>query len=569
MTGAAAAVALALGSLGTGALLVGAWALTSAARESFDVRGAVAAFVLTALVLVAEPTLAAPVLGALFGFGVGLGTGLGCMRLEREAWLGITIVLGCAAVVLVGEPGPVHGDGPLAWVELWLRAPGTPLAIGAGVVVVLAGRLPGIALGGLALLLFSLWSEGRPRIAEAGATAALLAGAAVAWLPRARLPLVWILVGVQLLVAALGWIPAVDPYDHPPDLPRRRGAVLDVRVGGAALVSGLAVAPDGRVFYGEMATGVVRELDPGGEGPGQILARVTLPKIHGARRSYELGLWGLAVHPRVHWLYAMAVHRWDESSPDPLDRSSRVVRIGLQGEQRGRLEDVVTGLPAGPIHSGGVLAFGPDGQLYVTVGDGLLYGPRGSVAVEPGPGPATLSGAVLRYTADGRPSEGNPSAGSPVYAWGFRNPYGLTFDADGALFVTENGADCCDRLLRVQPGAHHGWPPTEASAVDPLWDSARHRPGVTGLAVLGEHYGEYAGDLVFSTWHSGALHRVGLGGGVVMEHEVVLDVPPAHPESSAPYRFAGAFTALATGPDGVVWFSTVNAVGRITALAPR
>ncbi len=571
MSGAAAAVVLALGSVGSGLLALCAWALTSAARGTRDARGAAVAVGITGAVLAADPVLAVPLIGALLGFALGLAAGLGCLRMERHVWLGSLILIGCVAVLLLGQPGPSHGGGVQALAETWLRAPGTPLAIAAGVLVILGRRAPALALAGLLLLGLGLWSEGRPRIAEAGATAALLAGAAAAWLPPARLRVVGALVAVQLLAAGLGWIPVLDPYDHPAELPRRAAAVLDVRVGGASLVSGLAVGPDGHVYYGEMATGVVRELDPDVRGEGRILARVPLPEIRGTRGSYELGLWGLAVDPAGDWLYAMAVHRWDEDDPDPDARSSHIVRVSLAGPDRGRLEEVMAGLPAGPIHSGGVLSFGPDGQLYATVGDGLRFGARGDRDAGLATGPSSAVGAVLRLTAAGAPSDGNPVPGSPVHAWGFRNPYGLAFGADGSLFVTENGGDCCDRLFRVQRGRHHGWPPgpTGADRVPPLWDSGRHRPGPTGLAILGEPYGDSAGDLLFATWHTGGLHRVRLVGDTVIEHEIVLDVPPAHPDPDTRYRFAGAFTALATAPDGVVWFASVNAVGRIIAITPR
>ena len=560
MTGALAALGLALASPVAGVLVAWGWVLGLTVHGRPAGGAALGTLLLAAAVLVLEPSGSPALVAAVLATTIGVGAGLGALRFERYRPLAVLLVLGCVWVFLAQRPAPAHGGGVEALLEGALRAPVAPLALGLGVCLALSASEGPLALLGGATVVVALAIEGRPRILEAGQIAALIAGGVLAGIPRVPALGVAVLAAAPLVVSAVGVRPAVDPYGLPMDLPRSRSAVLDVRVGGAALVSGLAVADDGTVYYGEMASGRIVELPPEARGAGVELARIALPRIQGARASYELGLWGLAVDPRGEWVYAMAVHRWDEDDPDPAARSSRIVRVRRRGPERGAVQDVVTGLPAGPIHSGGTLAFGPDGLLYVTLGDGLRHGPRGESPSEPLPGPGILSGSVLRLDPDG--AEPEPVA----YAWGFRNPYGQAFDPAGTLWVTDNGPDCCDRLMRVSPGAHHGWPPGPEAGVEPVWTSGGYRPGVTGVAVLGPAYGALEGDLLFATWHSGALHRVRLRDEEVVEHAVVLDVPPARPDPAAPYRFAGAFTALAVGPDGRVWFSTVNAVGRIVSL---
>ena len=564
MSGALELVGLAATSPATPVLLLLGLVLRQASRGAVD---SIALGLLVVLAGVgiglrpAESLLPVSIASVVLGWAAGRGLA----RAERGGLEGL-LVLGCVVVFVLSRPEPVQGEGPTAWLELWLRAPATPLLAGVGVCLGLGRVTPGVVFGAAALVM-GLALEGRPRIVEGGALLAVVLGAAGAE-ATGRLRVAVLGAAPALLAFALLAGPLlVNPYGHPPELPRTRAAVLDVRVRGGALISGLAVAPDGRVFYGEMPTGAVRELLPGQIGEGGLLTRIQLPEIQGSRASYELGLWGLTVDPTGTWLYAMAAHRWDEGAEDPQARSSRIVRVPLDGPHRGQVADVFVGVPAGPIHSGGVLAFGPDGLLYVTVGDGLLYGPRGDEGGEPGPGPDQLAGAILRLTPEGAPAPGNPVAGSPVFAWGFRNPYGIAFGADGELLVTENGGPCCDRLFSVSAGAHHGWPQRESETVEPLWDSGVHRLGVTGLVVLGDRFGADAGNLVFATWHTGALHQVRRNAdGAITDHRILLDVPPARPDPSAPYAFAGAFTALATGPDGVVWFSTLNAVGRIESL---
>lgn len=90
---------------------------------------------------------------------------------------------------------------------------------------------------------------------------------------------------------------------------------------------------------------------------------------------------------------------------------------------------------------------------------------------------ATLaSGSVIRLPLDG----GDPEQ----VAWGFRNPFGLAFSADGRLYLTENGYDnrgsrpvwgAADLLRRVEPGQWHGWP--DYSGDRPLTDPFFSPPG--------------------------------------------------------------------------------------------
>jgi glucose/arabinose dehydrogenase len=91
-------------------------------------------------------------------------------------------------------------------------------------------------------------------------------------------------------------------------------------------------------------------------------------------------------------------------------------------------------------------------------------------------GAVKSSGAILRVRAEG----GEPE----LVAWGFRNPFGLSFAPDGSLFVTDNGYDdrgsrpawgTADLLWKVDRGQWYGWP--DYSAGEPLTDPMFHAPG--------------------------------------------------------------------------------------------
>jgi glucose/arabinose dehydrogenase len=139
--------------------------------------------------------------------------------------------------------------------------------------------------------------------------------------------------------------------------------------------------------------------------------------------------------------------------------------------------------PARGNHDGGVLAFGPDGKLYIAVGDLGRRGQMQNLALGPtpptpddqfgGPGPdnAHLSGAILRLNDDGTTPVDNPffSAGSQIggeaganiqrlFAYGLRNTFGLAFDpVSGNLWDQQNTDDAFDELNRVERGMNGGW----------------------------------------------------------------------------------------------------------------
>lgn len=124
-------------------------------------------------------------------------------------------------------------------------------------------------------------------------------------------------------------------------------------------------------------------------------------------------------------------------------------------------------LPAlpGPRHPGGILAVGPDDNLYVTVGDidGTFNEGYETMAqnYQNGSSPDGRSG-ILRITQDGK-SVGNGVLDdkSPLnlyYAYGIRNSFGVDWDpVTGDLWDTENGPHYGDEINRVEPGFNSGW----------------------------------------------------------------------------------------------------------------
>lgn len=478
----------------------------------------------------------------------------------------------------------------LAWALLW---PGTGLLCACGLAGVLAlgagrttgwGRASSAASAGLLLILALLLvsGEGRVRILEASAAAALLLGLALAAVLAHRTreaPIAVAILGLSLI----GWTAAVrdcrgrGEYVHPAGIPISEPfARMEVLGRGVLLASSVAPAPDGRIFFGEFTTGRIGVFERSPSGWRQsTFGNVELARPTGNRRSYESGLWGIAVHPTEPWVYAMAPDSF-EVGGEEIRGTSRIVRFRDVGGRAGPPEIVLGGLPAGPIHNGGALVFGPDGKLWASVGDGGVTNPKAG-------GPGTLPGTLVRLEPDGRVPSDNPFPGSPVVAWGFRNIYGFDFEpGTPAIWASENGPWCCDRITRVAIGRDHGWPrygaglgdavamASDPSVVAPVFDSGRSRISPTGLVWLPDGaYGQPSGTILFATWHTAAIHRLRVDGqGRVLAHDIVFDMLPARAPKGSLYAFAGGFSGLALGPDDRVYFSSLDAIGRIASLPP-
>lgn len=245
----------------------------------------------------------------------------------------------------------------------------------------------------------------------------------------------------------------------------------------------------------------------------------------------EGGLLGIAVQDGYLYSYSTA---GDEN------RIERRELRGLPGDLAvGEPQPVLSGIPAGPVHNGGRLAFGPDGMLYATAGDA---GKRDS-AQDTG----SLAGKILRLMPDGGVPPDNPFPGSAVYSYGHRNPQGIAWNGEGTLYATEFGQDAWDELNVIEPGGNYGWPDAEGTAgregfIDPVqqWEPGEASP--SGIAVLGN-----------------SLFIANLRGERL--REVPLDEPGSAVEHAAGQgRLRDAFAA----PDGSLWVLTSNTDGRGT-----
>jgi glucose/arabinose dehydrogenase len=317
--------------------------------------------------------------------------------------------------------------------------------------------------------------------------------------------------------------------DTPSASPGRAGPpqVADTLAEGLEVPWGVDFLPDGRAVVTERISGRVVRVGP----DGTVTPLGTVPA---AVPQGEAGLLGVAVSPdfdsdRTLYLYLTT------------DTDNRVVRAELDGTRLGRTTVVLDGIPAGFIHDGGRIAFGPDGHLYVTTGE--------TGDPELAQDPRSLAGKILRITTDGRPAPGNPDPGSPVWSLGHRNVQGLAWDDEGRLWASEFGDSEWDELNLVEKGGNYGWPRVEgaggdASYVDPqlVWPVDQASP--SGLAFADGHL-----------WMAGLrgqrLWRITVSG---------------KGEASKPRAFFtedfGRLRTVAAAPDGLLWLTTSNRDGR-------
>jgi glucose/arabinose dehydrogenase len=207
--------------------------------------------------------------------------------------------------------------------------------------------------------------------------------------------------------------------------------------------------------------------------------------------------------------------------------------------------------------------FGPDGKLYVTVGDNA--NPAFSQNLN------SQAGKVMRFNSDGTVPADNPRPGSPDIAYGFRNSFGFTFDPQsGRLWATDNGPHCNDELNLVPrlTLTNFGWGPSQTCGTPPPAPRNTNRdgpnpvlprlffenpPALTGAAFCDACGLTSAGHLFFGAYVNGTIYRARL----TADRRNVASYAPF-------YDHPGGVISVETPPDGgPIYFSSRTNVYRL------
>jgi glucose/arabinose dehydrogenase len=366
------------------------------------------------------------------------------------------------------------------------------------------------------------------------------------------------------------------------------GFHLNEVVSGLLYPTALAFTPDGRMFIA-LKNGEVRIVKE-----GELLDEPLI--VLGDVNSYhERGLLGIAVDPNfetngyVYLLYTF------ENSPGVNregPKTGRLIRIQVIGDSADEsMKEVLLGSIGGDAenpscsnfditadcirsdsssHSVGGLRFGPDGKLYVSLGDGADFDradPNALYALDID----ALSGKVLRINTDGTaPSDnpfynGNPDSNrSKVWSYGLRNPYRFNFSPlDGELFIADVGWGAAEEVNINSRGANYGWPCREGygetsyncnteNYIDPLYTYSHSEEGAASITggsfpTNGVYPDEYMNSYFFGDYSSGFIKEMRLD-----ENNTILGVNDFINDAGGPVE-------IVTGPDGAIYYVDIIA----------
>jgi aldose sugar dehydrogenase len=354
---------------------------------------------------------------------------------------------------------------------------------------------------------------------------------------------------VALIATLIACDSATDGSAQPPNAE----LTTDVVATNLDTVWELVWGSDGFIWMTERG-GRVSRVNPQ-SGAVSVVGQVAVSEIG------EGGLMGLALHPDFAtqpWVYL--AHTYS----GPSGTRNRVVRARFDGTTLGTPEVLLADIPGSSIHNGSRLVIGPDRLLYITTGDAS----DASIAQNRD----ALAGKVLRLTLDGQPAPGNPF-NTRTYSYGHRNPQGMTFAPDGALYVTEHGPSDNDEVNRIESGRNYGWPNVHGrcdgdvgqsensfcsanSVAEPI---AMWTPTIApaGLAYYNSTLiPGFRGSLLFATLKDATLYRLALSAdGRSVQNTETLFV-----------RDFGRLRAVLVAPDGSIYLGTSNRDGRGTPM---
>jgi putative heme-binding domain-containing protein len=297
-------------------------------------------------------------------------------------------------------------------------------------------------------------------------------------------------------------------------------------------------------------------------------------------------VYGLTFHPHfADNRYCYVCYVLDSKTGAPLPDGTRVSRFRVSDGDPPRIdpksEKVLITWRAGG-HNGGCLQFGPDGFLYISTGDATSPNPPD--ALDTGQDLSDLLSSLLRIDVDheegGKPyavPADNPFLHTPkarpeIWAYGFRNPWKMSFDRQtGELWVGDVGWELWEMVYRVRKGGNYGWSVMEGR--QPVRPNSRRGPtpilpptldfphteaaSITGGYVYrGKRLKDLVGSYVCGDYVTGRLWGTRFDGDRIVSHRELA-------------RSSLHIVAFAEEPDGELLVLHYDSAGAIYRLVPN
>jgi aldose sugar dehydrogenase len=315
---------------------------------------------------------------------------------------------------------------------------------------------------------------------------------------------------------------------------------------GLSFPTAFAIDGDGRFFFGEKNTGMIKVYDPAAKTTTKFFTVSSLSSQN------EQGLLGLALDPKYPtkpFVYAYAT-RTDGSGI----LRDEILKI-KDDIGTGKLSAIIftSDTVAGQYHDGGHIAFGPDGMLYAVVGEAHDSSNAQDLS--------NNAGKVLRMNRKGQAPSNNPYPGKLIWSYGLRNSFGFAFDPQtGNLWETENGPECNDEVNRILKGRNYGWGRSETCSTPPNPPVNTNQDGpnpvlplrfftptiaptgaafCSGCGLTGSE-----GDLFFGDFKSGSIRRV-----------VLTANRTGIASMSIKFTNSSGILSIERGPDMAIYFS--------------
>ena len=304
-------------------------------------------------------------------------------------------------------------------------------------------------------------------------------------------------------------------------------------------------APDGRLFVC-LQEGQLRVIENG------VLLATPFVTVTTTANG-ERGLLGIAFDPNFASNQFVYVYYTDITAPihNRVSRFTANGNVAVAGSELVILE--LDNLSGATNHNGGGIHFGPDGKLYVGVGENA--NPANAQTL------ANRLGKLLRINADGSIPTDNPffnmaaGANRAIWALGLRNPFTFAFQPrTGRLFINDVGQSTWEEIDDGIAGSNYGWSicegfcsPPNANYRDPLFEYGHGSSNTTGCAIVGGAFynpainqfpASYTGKYFFSDLCSGWIRLMDPSNNTASDFATGLSTP----------------VDLKIGPDGSLYY---------------